>query len=515
MKYSLIVFCIFISSQILAQTPDDALRLSWIAPSGTARQQAIGGAMGSLGGEITATFVNPAGLGVYKTSEVVFSPGYYFSKDKSDYLNTSTTGMNKGNFNIGASGFVIGLPGPGTNHATIGIAVNRTANFGGNISYKGQNDYSSYSEQFAEEFANSGLTIEEALNNGSLTYGTRSALYTYLVDTATVGGSLTVIGQPQKVLAGNGNLLQVNNVATKGGITEIAFALAGNSKDKWMYGITIGVPIVNYTQTTTLTETDLSGNTNNDFAESTFQQKYTSSGAGVNIKVGGIFVPQPAWRIGLAVHTPSFYVLTDKVSTAMTTNTEAYAGINSVTSDQLDGGTTGSVKYQLTSPWRFIGSLSYLFGGGEADVKQQKGFITADVEYVTTRSSKFGDPKDDNGYNIYDAGYFDAVNSVVKSYYKNNFNFRLGGEMKFNTFAARAGVAYSMNPYKDTQLKADRLYVSGGVGYRNKGFFVDLTYVAGFVKDVNFPYRLADKSNVYAVVKQTTGTALMTVGLKF
>jgi len=91
------------------------------------------------------------------------------------------------------------------------------------------------------------LTIEEALNNGSLTYGTRSALYTYLVDTATVGGSLTVIGQPQKVLAGNGNVLQVNNVATKGGITEIAFALAGNSKDKWMYGITIGVPIVNYT----------------------------------------------------------------------------------------------------------------------------------------------------------------------------------------------------------------------------------------------------------------------------
>ena len=41
------------------------------------------------------------------------------------------------------------------------------------------------------------------------------------------------------------------------------------------------------------------------------------------------------------------------------------------------------------------------------------------------------------------------------------------------------------------------------------------TVVQGFVRDVNFPYRLADKDNVFAVVKQSSGTALITVGLKF
>ena len=125
----------------------------------------------------------------------------------------------------------------------------------------------------------------------------------------------------------------------------------------------------------------------------------------------------------------------------MKTNTENYAPETSITSEELDGGSSASVKYELSSPWRFIASASYLFGGGVADVKSQKGFITADVEYVTTTSSKFGSPKDENGYDIYDNGYFDGVNSVVRSYYKNNFNFRLGGELKFNTFAARAGFA--------------------------------------------------------------------------
>ena len=39
---------------VLAQEPADALRMSWTDPAGTARQQAIGGAMASLGGDLSA-----------------------------------------------------------------------------------------------------------------------------------------------------------------------------------------------------------------------------------------------------------------------------------------------------------------------------------------------------------------------------------------------------------------------------------------------------------------------------
>jgi hypothetical protein len=87
--------------------------------------------------------------------------------------------------------------------------------------------------------------------------------------------------------------------------------------------------------------------------------------------------------------------------------------------------------------------------------------------------------------------------------------------LKFNTFMARAGVAYYSSPYQDSQLKADKLFLSGGVGYRDRGMFIDLTYVAGFSRDTNFPYRLADKDNNYASLKENGGTVVCTVGFKF
>ena len=64
--FFLSAIAVITATQLTAQLPEDAIRMSWNTPSGTARNQAIGGAMGSLGGEITSVFVNPAGLGIQK-----------------------------------------------------------------------------------------------------------------------------------------------------------------------------------------------------------------------------------------------------------------------------------------------------------------------------------------------------------------------------------------------------------------------------------------------------------------
>jgi hypothetical protein len=53
------------------------------------------------------------------------------------------------------------------------------------------------------------------------------------------------------------------------------------------------------------------------------------------------------------------------------------------------------------------------------------------------------------------------------------------------------------------------------LGYRHQGFFIDLTYVHAFNKDVNFPYRLQDKSNTFAVQKSQVGNIVATLGIKF
>lgn len=508
MRNLFIMAVLFIPMMASAQLPEDALRLSWNTPSGTARQQAIGGAMGSLGGDITSTFINPAGLGFYKTSEVVVSPGFRFLNDKSNYRGTNASGNTATNFNLGTSGLVIGYPTKDGNTAALSIAFNRMANFNSDVYYKGLNDYSSFAEQYAIEFANSGLSISDGLASTQLSYGTRMALYTYLIDTATVNGTQQVIALPLKA----GLLSQQSSMHSRGGITEIAIGLGSNTHDKFYFGATLGLPIISYSRTLTFTEADATGNTNNDFASSSYSETYTTKGFGINIKLGAIYKPAEAWRIGAAIHSPSFVGLKDEIHARMVTNTEAYAKTISVTSDSLDllsNSSANQIQYNLNTPWKFLLSASYLFGAGVADVTQQRGFITADAEYVTNRTSFFH-----SGDQATDESYFNGVNDAVDASYKSNFNLRMGGELKFNTIMARLGFAYSTTPYRQSGLKANRMFISGGVGYRNKGIFIDLTYVQNIINDVSFPYRLADKANTFATLKDNGGTVLVTVGLK-
>ena len=80
---------------------------------------------------------------------------------------------------------------------------------------------------------------------------------------------------------------------------------------------------------------------------------------------------------------------------------------------------------------------------------------------------------------------------------------------------ARLGFAYYTNPYKNAELKASKMLVSGGIGYRHKGFFIDLTDVHAFNKDVDIAYRLSDKNNTFASVNNQRGNLIASVGVKF
>src|SRR5882757_3392013 len=199
MKKIVVLIGVVACQRLAAQLPEDALRASWTVPSGTAREQAIGGAMGSLGGDISSNFTNPAGLGFYKTREIVISPGLRLLQDKASYLNVNNGGHTASNFNLGTSGLVTSHTGFNGNNSVFSIAVNRTVNFNNHIVYQGKNDYSSMSEQYVEEFSRSGYGIDPAIKGeAGLSYGTRMALYTYLVDTVTINGQSQVISQAQK-----------------------------------------------------------------------------------------------------------------------------------------------------------------------------------------------------------------------------------------------------------------------------------------------------------------------------
>ncbi|HEY8389060.1 MAG TPA: hypothetical protein VIK74_10675 [Parasegetibacter sp.] len=516
-KHFLILAASFVTTGVAAQVPEDALRMSWNPIRGTARNMSIGGVMGSLGGDIQATFVNPAGLGMFKTNEFVLSPGWSLYNSRGEFRGTDAK-SDKNNFNFGTTGFVFGYNTPynkWTNKA-ISIAINRTADFNNSVLYRGLNDFSSFSEQFAEEFANSGLPLDIGLPHSKLSFPTSLALYTYLIDTTTIDGRIEVVGLPQRNawLAGQNALLnQENEIITSGGITEVALGFASNMDDRLYLGASLGIPIVNYKRTSTFTESDATGNADNNFNFASYREEMTSKGIGVNARLGMIYKPAEKWRVGVALHTPTFYSLKENTYGKMVVDVENYFGpgngLDSADTKTLYSNGAPDVTYNLSSPWKAVLGGSYVISEVE-DTRMQKAFISADIEYVT-----YGSPRFANSDLNYSSDYYSEVNSVVKDIYKGALNFRVGGELKFHTIMARAGFAYYGNPYRDEALKGNRMNISGGLGYRDHGIFIDLTYVHSVSKDVHFPYRLSDKANTFADLKGNTGNIMLSFGIKF
>lgn len=525
MNRKLYIFvCLLIGQQVIAQTPEDALRMTWTTPSGTARHQAIGGAMGSLGGEITSIFVNPAGLGFYKTGEIVLSPGLSWLRTKSSFRGSDAMSLReKNNFNIGTSGLVWGWSNKYSKwkSSAFSIAVNRTANFNQDIFYSGSNDYSSFTENAANEFfdfytqrknASPGLPdasiIDQALGDNNISLPTKLALYTYLVDIDSTGGQKNIISRAEAI----GMLGQENHITTKGGITEIALGFATNMDDKVYIGGSLGLPIVNYKRESIFTESDISGNNANKFNEFSYSENFSSKGFGINAKLGVIFKPQDYVRVGVAIHSPTLYSLREEFSSRMVTDLENRFDprlVDEVSSTIFTDNVPAQYKYDLVSPLKVMVSGSYVLREIE-DVRKQKGFLTADIEYTNYKWSSFS-AADENTEN----SYYDGVNNDIDDAYKGAFNFRAGGELKFHTIMTRLGFAYYGSPYKDKELKARRMYLSGGLGYRNKGIFIDLTYIHQLNKDVNFPYRLAaPRQNTFATLKESGSNVMLTVGFK-
>lgn len=62
----------------MAQTIYDGAKLTGKDLNGTARFVGMGGAMGALGGDISTMGTNPAGIGLYRSSDVILHLGFLF-----------------------------------------------------------------------------------------------------------------------------------------------------------------------------------------------------------------------------------------------------------------------------------------------------------------------------------------------------------------------------------------------------------------------------------------------------
>lgn len=511
-------YTIYLLTSLLAgsgaygQEPADALRYSWLSGSGTARHQAIGGTNVALGGDLSSIFYNPAGLGMYRTGELVLTPAYGIHRNNADYLGSSSI-QRSSQLNFGTTGVVLPLNGGGgggrIKNVSVGFGINRVANFNNSVFYNGRNNQSSYSEKYLEELINNNVTDPNAAAE-DFPYGASLAFNTYLIDTVSgPGGALA--GYRSLATPATG-LNQSQSITTRGGINEFGLGLSANMGDRVFFGGSLNWSVLNYERESQFREEDATNNSGNNFKYFTVDEYLSTTGVGINLKLGVIVKPVDQLRIGLALHTPTLYNVKDMYATTITADLEGYAGSGPQTQSSRDfnNGYDGEFTYNFSNPLRLMGGISYVFRE-DADVTRQRGFISADIEYLNYQASNFS--ASDASGNV--GSYFTELNQAVDRVYRSAINARVGGELKFETFMVRGGVAYFGNPYAAGNESAKRLNISGGLGYRNKGKFVDLTYVHQLVGDNYYPYRLDNGTFSPVNLRSGLGNVLITVGFKF
>jgi len=503
------LFLCLISGLAFGQEPADALRYSYLTgQGGTARNQALGGAGASLGGEFTSLFLNPAGLGFYRTSEFVVTPMVRANSNNANYLGENSNAT-KSKFTLSTTGFIMPTSGNRGNvrNVTVGFGINRVADFNNSISYSAFNNQSSYAEQYLEQLTNNNVTNpDDAAQN--FPFGASQALNTYLIDTV-LDQNGQVVGYQTFANPNLGNgLLQSMSMQTSGGITDASLGVGVNLLDKWYFGGSLSLPILRYERNSIYGESDPTSTMPN-FNFFNAIESLKTTGVGVNGKFGVIYSPEPKVRIGLAFYTPTFYQLTDLYNMTIVADMKGYGdqGPHQMSSTDLNNGQLLRSRYNMTTPLRAILSGTYFISTGE-EVQQQKGFVTADVEYVDYSKAAFHSASNDESYKT----YYSSINTLMDQMYGKAINARVGAELKFNLFMVRFGGAYYGNPYQTES--ANTMKASGGVGYRNKGFFLDLAYTYAHQKDVDYPYVLQDKPNNPAFLNNKGSYITLTAGFK-
>lgn len=521
------------ANKAAAQSIDDGLRMSQEYPTGTARFVSMGGAFGALGSDFSSIDVNPAGLGVYRSSEFTFTPSFSSTKSRSTYLGSREIETARG-FSLDNMGFVLstspsGNPEKGVSQLNFSFGYNRSNTFKANTLVKGRSENSSILDYFAAqagtynedtepwklEFWDDSLGVWDPTIDHNAPWAMILAWNNYLLGD---DGSKYISALDETW----GTVEQKRRSETSGNNGTYNLSMGMSIANKLYLGLSMGIlthkheELIKHQEDADLLNAasdpikflkEANGPVRFNYMD--YIRDFSSSGSGLNAKLGAIFTPIPMLRFGLSVHTPTFYSVTHRYSYNMTSNVDTNGvTINSKLSNDQLASFTGRYKYKFETPFRLIGSAAVVLG--------QLGLVSVDVEHVNYSSMKFRNGED--GDDLSD------LNEMAKETYRNVFNLKLGGEMVLGNVALRAGYAFYPSPYRKEFLNhsSHSHLMSIGAGYcTNIGFFIDAAYQQALSVNQYRLYEWTDEANgidVYsAPVKSnySTGKFVLTCGFRF
>lgn len=526
---------------INAQGSFDVLQMSQTELRGTSRFQSMAGAFGALGGDLSVLSQNPAGIGVYRSSDA----GVTLSLDCNSTKAGNTT-TNETKFNVNNVGYVgaIRLDSETMPNLNFGFTFNRINSFNRHYAGGVENIATSLSNFIADQYVNAnGYEAKELIEGKNYdpyfdSWAPWSAIVHFDMPTNNDGrvGIINANDQGMQGLYGDGTTANAYyEIEERGHADEYNIAFGGNIKNMVYWGLDLGILDLDYkyfhgyeedltNPYIMLNDHDLFNTqiSNANTSATTGMYNYLhSEGTGVNFKLGLIFKPVQALRLGFAMHTPTFYDMRDTyyVSAAI----DAYQdGELLYSADKGSNyGYDYSSEYTIRTPWRFIGSVAGVIG--------QNAILSADYEYVANQTMRMGDECGDN---------YPDVTEEMKTYFKPSHIIRIGGEYRVSpAWSLRAGYSYKttqvdkvIDDYEitvntagtNTAYEYDNTvqYITCGTGFRSGSFYADLAYVHKMRESVYNAFSPINDNygyvpNVSADVKDNNNCISLTLGMRF
>lgn len=487
--FLIVLVALSVFTGIIAQNVDDAFRYSQIFYGGTARFMSMGGAFTALGGDMSSLSQNPAGLGVFRSSEITITPQLFhinsstrFNGNASDYLY---------NFNLSQAGIVRNLISNNTETGLItlnfGYSFNKTNNFNQGILIQGESTNSSMADYWAgnsngtffkdltdaEGIAYDAWIIDTISGSGGRSYGTVFSNYG--------DNPPSVYGQTIKRL-----------ISYEGYTGEHAISLGGNYSNKIFFGATLGISRLKYTSHFEHRESTDQALPSN-FKNFTYTDHFENTGTGYSLKIGAIIKPIETLRIGLAFHSPTLYRINEYFYENITSNFTD-GGHYEFSNDPL------RYSYALTTPFRAL--------GGVAVQIKKIALLSADYEFVDYRIARFSETGD--GYDYSDK------NESIKNTLKSASNIRLGGEIRINKLYLRTGYGYYGKAFQSGEDNENLDYssISFGAGFREQNVSIDFAFTNYNYSQKNILYPLNNSFNP-STVNLSTNKNLFTVTLGY
>ena len=452
-------------NRAVAQTSEDVLRFSrYNYGFGTARSAAMGGAFSSLGADFSSTVINPAGLGMYRRSEAGLSMSV--TSNAAQTTNATDQGvyrttMDKTKFTLNSGGIVFNAyndDAVGLTNVTFGITYNKLADFNNPYSVVGRSS-GSMIDAFGIQMNGSGIV--PPADNGPIRFTADNSLYwggILAYNTMLLNYDPEAKYAPEGLFPIDGAVFDSRyRSLTKGSVGQYDLSVGLSISHVLYLGLGFGIQDISYREQDYYEEAPLN---NNAYGLNHFNyiQYLRQEATAWNFKFGAIVRPVGGLRIGAAIHTPTYVTVYEHYAADMYTYFNDYE-------PQQDGVQYGEpTRYDMRTPTRFIGGISYTFG--------QTAIVSVDYERVWYNKMKmfWGEWEEEDV----------VISEEVAVLYKPANNVRVGVEaMVAPQFFARVGYALYDSMYKGSEWKdyGKTMNYSCGLGYRSGSWSIDMAYI--------------------------------------